>query len=113
MPFVYQACGTFGGTIVENQSATTCEGLSMQLFDPRLPACHTSDSPNPETASFGVFYALITVGLYIISGIDRKQTQFDDTFEASKETQTLFDDMSRQPEKGSTGKYSKRPGFFL
>lgn len=61
MPLVLDACGTFGRSLSEINNATpTCLSLENSIFDPRLPACHASNAPTPETASFGVFYALIT-----------------------------------------------------
>ena len=61
MPLVLDACGTFGMSLSETSGITpTCLSLDNSIFDPRLPACHTSNAPTPETASFGVFYALIT-----------------------------------------------------
>ena len=61
MPIVLSVCGTLGNSLQSNTSYPDCASLDNTIFDPRLPACHSSNSPTPETASFGVFYALITV----------------------------------------------------
>lgn len=60
MPKVYEACGLLGTTKVE-VTVPTCDELDNYIFNPRMPACHASSAPSPETASFAVFYVLISV----------------------------------------------------
>ena len=60
MPKVYEACGLLGAELQSN-SIPTCEALDNFIFNPRMPACHGSSTPSPETASFSVFYILLTV----------------------------------------------------
>jgi len=70
MPKVYEACGLLGTTKVDIP-VPTCENLDNYIFNPRLPACHGSSAPSPETASFAVFYVLITVSLSPIKMVNK------------------------------------------
>ena len=60
MPRVYAACGLLGTTLVDS-SISQCTTLEGYIFNVRQPACHNSNAPSPETASFSVFYTLLTV----------------------------------------------------
>lgn len=60
MPKVYEACGLLGAELQSN-SIPTCQQLDDYIFNPRIPSCHGNSAPSPETASFAVFYVLITV----------------------------------------------------
>jgi len=65
MPKVYAACGLLGLELQVGEDAPTCEQLDNYIFNPRMPACHGSSAPSPETASFSVFYVLLTVRMPI------------------------------------------------
>ena len=63
MPKVYEACGLLGAELQSN-SIPTCQDLDNYIFNPRMPACHGNSAPSPETASFSVFYVLLTVRVF-------------------------------------------------
>ena len=105
MPYVFDTCGTFGGFNV-NDPVPSCPEMASMIFDPRIPACHIGDAPTPETASFGVFYSLLTVGLYIISKTDGKDAAY---LKVKKEPTNKESSI----QESSTGNYHKNPGFFL
>jgi hypothetical protein len=60
MPRVYAACGILGTTL-QNSDIAACTDMDGFIFNVRQPACHNSNAPSPETASFSVFYTLLTV----------------------------------------------------